>query len=97
MYYRHVRGLPEPSNLLLLTRADGEFVRDLLQKQDPGRHYEANARFMGYEGADYGVCIYKCGKFIEWVRGDVLRKLCKDRPIVLQKDSWQSLPPATDR
>lgn len=104
MYYRHLRGQPEPGTMLLVTRADAEYAADILNKGDPLHFYRATPRMMGYEGADYGITKYHNaaystqpwtskieGKFIEWVESVYLRAMVHHRPIVLQADSRQSL------
>lgn len=93
MYYRKVGNLP-PSNMLLLTKSDGEFCARELGKSDPIHWYEAQPRFLGYEGADYGVTKYKRNsveyesRFCNWVPSDILREMCRDRPIVPQDESF---------
>ena len=101
MYYREVKGYKGPvaiSDMLMLTKSDGEYAADFLNHQcDPKKtRYRSSCNFCGYEGYDAGVFEdqfvddgWDYGwKFKDRVDCKILEELCKDRPIVPQSESW---------
>ena len=88
------------STMKMLTRADGEWLADKLNSEDPNHFYEARPSFMGYEGYDCGVSKYECEtwcgakykrKFIKSFLHSELIEMCAERPMVHQSVSHLSL------
>lgn len=84
------------SKMLLLTRQDAVYAANMLNAYGDFK-YVAAPRFLGYEGADYGVNKYhhfdwhndNSNQYAGYVDERLLLQICSDRPIVHQSKSFE--------
>lgn len=84
------------SKMMMLTKADAIYVANCMNSAYGDYFYKASPNFLGYEGADYGINYYHKFSFADtnsnsyagYIRHDELLKLCSDRQIVHQSESW---------
>lgn len=96
MYYREVKGCDGPSSMLLLTKSDAIWAAQKLDAEYGKLFFhEAQRRFLGYEGADYGVYRYARaesghrGKYLHCIDHFHLVEMCKNQLIVPQSESFK--------
>lgn len=85
------------SKMLLITKADAIYVANCMNAAYGDFRYHAAPRFLGYEGADYGVIYHhnfsfeneNSNRYAGHLTSDEMLKLCKDRQIVHQSKSWK--------